>query len=181
MNQQENPMPTDDDFARMESRLFTTIAVSEKKKVTQRRVIAGAGALLIVAGGLTTWQLSETEPKRPEIAYCYQVASATSQHIQVQKAAAPSATHTAPGTPLAPLTASQLALGECASLWANGTLSAATTASSSGGAIPASGEQLPSLEACLLNEQVIAVFPRLTSDTSSATDFCSNLGLKPAP
>jgi hypothetical protein len=170
MSQPVSPLPSQEDFARMERRLLESVAASEKKRTFRMRLFTGCAAVLLVGASAAAW-VTETAPAhvaataaQPTMAYCYEGAGNSSPRVRVD---------TPKDRPQDP---SVLAVQLCAAKWSEGAIGnqETTTAADSGGKDP-----VPELQACVRPDRVIAVFPRAPGDQVSAKAFCTRNGMVP--
>jgi hypothetical protein len=151
-------LPSDADFARMETELFGRLEHSHARKVRKHRLVAVASVLLLSTAGVA----GVTEANGTVVnhaAYCYQSADTSSQYVQGQ---AVDMLEQSDGTG-ATSRQKQATLAEqsCGLAWSTGSIGNSAT--------------VPTLQACVRNDQVFAVFPK--DNALSAVTFCTNLGL----
>jgi hypothetical protein len=152
-------LPDEKEFARMEAELFGRLEHSHTRQVRRHRLVAVASIVLLAGGGVA----GVTEANQSVVsraAYCYAGADTNSQHSlgQISGAAALNNDTSAPDVRAK---VAALAVQSCAAVWAIGLLGSTTTA--------------PPLQACVRNDQVIAVFPK--DGATTPAEFCDNLGM----
>jgi hypothetical protein len=152
-------LPNAEDFARMEAELFGRLERSHTRQVRRHRLVAAASIVLLAGGGVAAVQVAST-PAVSHEAYCYATADANARTVEASR----------PTVVGSNLTAAQVladrvtqATSDCLLVWNAGIFSDSKVIT------------VPQLQACVRNDQVIAVFPKATAD--SATDFCDNLGM----
>lgn len=176
MSGQTTPIPSQDDFARMEQRLFKAIDDSDKTHKRRKRMAIGASVLLIVGGTSTTWATLAAPRTGQYSASCYSHAATSSQHIEVgisvpsQGPDGPPRQEATPGDPAA------VALERCALAWKTGPLVEFQSGSSTDSGTV---DQVPTLQLCVKSPHVFSVFPRAPGDQRPANQFCSLLGMEP--
>jgi hypothetical protein len=154
----ENTLPDAEDFARMETELFGKLERSHTRQVRRHRLVAAAAVVLIAGAGVAS--VTQARPTAvSNAAYCYAAASTGSHFIDVE------APYSKVTTPKSLRTSAAVAVRHCASTWHAGLVVPSKPA-------PAT---IPKLQACVRNDQVIAVFPKKSSE--SADEFCTNLGM----
>jgi hypothetical protein len=151
-------LPDEKEFARMEAELFGRLEHSHTRQVRRHRLVAAAAVVLLASGGVA----GVTEANHVSVtssAYCYSAANTNSTVSTGLYVAALSKDGMSGATERAK--AAALAVVSCQATWSTGVLGAGTTA--------------PPLQACVRNDQVIAVFPK--NDATPAGEFCDNLGM----
>jgi hypothetical protein len=147
----------------MEDELFGRLEHSHRRQVRRHRLVAAASIVLLAGGGVAAVNQANSVVVS-NAAYCYVSASTGASSVQVE---APDiqlhGKSIAGATSLAG--AAAIALEHCADAWKVGAVdpSSSTTYSPH------------QLQACVRNDQVIAVFPKTIG--GSADDFCTNLGM----
>jgi hypothetical protein len=149
-------LPSEEDFARIEANLFGKLERSHTRQVRRHRLVAAAAVIVVAASGVAAATITDALTAQ-HVAFCYSTASTAGTPVTVQ---APDAAPTSDGGSASAVPA---ALANCAAAWQSGVLSPSSTPSS------------PTLQACVRNDQLIAVFPKHTD--ASATAFCAGLGL----
>jgi hypothetical protein len=156
MTEMNEVLPDEREFARMEGELFGRLERSHARRVRRHRLVVAASIVaLSVAGVAGVTQANSTAVNRA--GYCYSAADAGSTSVQVQFApAAPNLTGSAQRARSA-----ELAVASCGTAWSTGVLGSNTG--------------IPPLQACIRNDQVVAVFPK--RNAGSADAFCGSLGM----
>jgi hypothetical protein len=149
-------LPSEEDFARIEAKLFGRLERSHTRQVRRHRFVAAAAVVAVAGAGLAAAAITDGLTAQ-HVAYCYSSASTAGTPVTVQ---APDAAPTSDG---GSASAVPVALANCAAAWQSGALSPSSTPSS------------PTLQACVRNDQLIAVFPRTSAESLDA--FCTGLGL----
>jgi hypothetical protein len=152
-------LPDEKEFARMEAELFGRLEHSHTRQVRRHRLVAAAAVVLLAGGGVA----GVTEANQPMVsraAYCYAGPDTNSQELLGQYFDPRLHGGDSPSADLRAKAVEQ-ALRSCGSIWESGLLGAGATA--------------PPLQACVRNDQVIAVFPK--NDATPAGEFCDNLGM----
>ena len=152
-------LPDEKEFARMEAELFGRLEHSHTRQVRRHRLVAAAAVVLLASGGVA----GVTEANQSVVssaAYCYAGSDTNSQHTQGEFSG-DDAVNGDFSSPNVRAKAVALAVQSCAAAWSTGVLGAGTTA--------------PPLQACVRNDQVIAVFPK--NDATPAGEFCDDLGM----
>ncbi len=149
----------------MEDELFGRLERSHTRQVRRHRLVAAASIVLLAGGGVAAVQVANNTAVSYS-AYCYATANADAQSTQVTlpvdevKVDGSSLRHAGVSAVV------NLAVRHCLVLWQGGFFDAGST----------SGQTTdPKLQACVRNDQVIAVFPKAIG--GSADDFCTNLGM----
>jgi hypothetical protein len=156
MSEINHTLPDEQEFARMEGELFWRLERSHTRKLRRHRLVLAASVVALSAAGVAgVTQANSTAVNHA--AYCYASASTGSKSIQAQFA--PQANNLT-GTAQR-VRSAQLAVASCGVAWTTGVLG--------------SGAGIPPLQACIRNDQVVAVFPKAGAD--SAAGFCENLGM----
>jgi hypothetical protein len=151
-------LPDEKEFARMEAELFGRLAHSHTRQVRRHRLVAAAAVVLLAGGGVA----GVTESNQVSVTsavYCYSAANTSSSVSTGQYGGALGQDDLSGGTERAK--AAALAVVSCQAIWTTGVLGAGATA--------------PPLQACVRNDQVIAVFPK--NDATPAGEFCDDLGM----
>jgi len=175
MSEQTTPIPSHDDFARMERRLFDAIGDSNKSHIRRKRLAASASVLLIVGGAAAGWATLAAPRAGQYTASCYTGASASSDHIEVGTTAPSQGPDGSPqgatyNDPAA------VALEQCALAWKTGMLPQFQNGTSGGSTRL---DRIPTLQLCVQNAEVFAIFPRAPGDQRPANQFCTSLGMNP--
>jgi hypothetical protein len=161
----EHLLPDAEEFARMEEELFGRLERGHTRQVRRHRLVAAASIVLLASGGVAAVQVASNAAVSHS-AYCYAAADTGSQSAQV---ALPVDQIKVDGNSLhhaGVSEAANLAVQHCLVLWQGGFFA---TDPSSGSAT------VPKLQACIRNDQVIAVFPKTLGGSADA--FCTNLGM----
>jgi hypothetical protein len=149
-------LPDEQDFARIEGELFEKLERSHSRKARRHRLVIAASVVVLAGAGVAgVTQANGTAVNRA--AYCYSAANTGSKSIQAQSA--PDASNLTGAAQRA--RSAKLAVDTCGDAWNAGVLG--------------SGTSIPPLQACIRNDQVVAVFP--SSGAVAADAFCSNLGM----
>jgi hypothetical protein len=151
-------LPDEKEFARMEAELFGRLEHSHTRQVRRHRLVAAASIVLLATGGVA----GVTEANHASVtsaAYCYSAANTNSTVSVGYYGDALRKDGLSGGTERTE--AAALAVVSCQAIWTTGVLGAGATA--------------PPLQACVRNDQVIAVFPK--DDATPAGEFCDNLGM----
>jgi hypothetical protein len=157
-------LPDAEEFSRMEDELFGRLEHSHRRQVRRHRLVAAASIVLLAGGGVAAVQVANNTAVSHS-AYCYATADAGSQSAQVTlpvdevKVDGSSLQHAGVSA------AANLAVQHCLIVWNSGYFDGSTSGQTTD----------PKLQACVRNDQVIAVFPKTIG--GSADDFCTNLGM----
>jgi uncharacterized membrane protein len=163
-------LPDADDFARMEHELFDRLETGHTRKVRKHRLIAAASIVLMAGGGVAAATVVDQRAETHQ-AFCYGAASTADNPAQVTTP--DSRTPGGAGIRAESTDYVDSAVQNCLALWQADYFSTGKIGSSTDFAVP-------DLQACLRNDLVIAVFPRINSEASPAA-FCSALGLSAPP
>jgi hypothetical protein len=161
----DHQLPDAEEFARMEEELFGRLERSHTRQVRRHRLVAAASIVLLAGGGVAAVQVANSTAVSHS-AYCYATADAGSQSAQVAlpvdevKVNGSSLQHAGISA------AANLAVQHCLIVWNSGYFDAGSTSGQTSD---------PKLQACVRNDQVIAVFPKTLG--GSADQFCANLGM----
>ena len=157
MAEAQNHLPSDAEFARIESELFERITVRHRRQVMRHRLAALAAVFVIAGAGVAAGTVA-TPREQADLANCYSAASTSSQDAQ---SAVPNngKLHTPAGS--RPNTAKiARAVEICAAGWEAGIFGSPS-------------KTAPKLQACLQDNLVIAVFrgrtPRKAPTPSART------------
>jgi hypothetical protein len=119
-----------------------------------------AAAVVLLAGGGVAGVTEANQAVVSRAAYCYSGSDTKSQYVQGQYSGHGALSNDS-SSPDVRARVVALAVQSCAAVWTTGVLGAGTTA--------------PPLQACVRNDQVIAVFPK--NDATPAGEFCDDLGM----
>jgi len=151
-------LPSEEDFAALEAKLFGRVERSHTRQVRRHRLVAAAAVVVVAGAGIAAATFPDHGTAQ-HVAFCYSAASTTSRYVTVQSpdadVAAGADSPTAASVPAA--------TANCLAAWQVGAV----------GTSPAISDQ--NLQACVRNDQLIAIFPKNSAD--SAADFCGSLGL----
>jgi hypothetical protein len=152
-------LPDEKEFSRMEAELFGRLEHSHTRQVRRHRLVAAAAVVLLAGGGVAgVTEANQVAVSR--VAYCYSAANTKSQQAMVQYID----THAHSGDfsdDDVRVMSAGLAVSGCSAIWATGVFGSTTMA--------------PPLQACVRNDQVIAVFPK--DGATPVGEFCDNLGM----
>ncbi len=152
-------LPDAEDFARMEAELFGRLERSHTRQVRKHRLVAAASIVLLASGGVAAVHVAST-PAVSHDAYCYATADPNARTVEAARPTVIGSNESA-----AQILADRVsqATSDCLLVWNAGIFSDSKVVT------------VPQLQACVRNDQVIAVFPEAATDT--AADFCDNLGM----
>jgi hypothetical protein len=152
-------LPDEKEFARMEAELFGRLEHSHTRQVRRHRLVAVASIVLLASGGVAgVTEANQVAVAR--VAYCYSAANTNSRHAMAQYIDAHSQSDNSSISDALAMSAG-LAVEGCDAIWSTGYFGSTATA--------------PPLQACVRNDQVIAVFPK--NDAATTAQFCDSLGM----
>jgi hypothetical protein len=166
MSTAHHVLPDEAEFARMESELFTRLEHGHARQVRRHR-LGAVGVVLVLAGTSIAAVTVASVPAQTNLAYCYSAPSTSSSSNQVATADFAGTSGRATGA------ASQVhrianALARCGQAWQTGVFAAPS--------VNSVRHSIPTLQACIRNDQVIAIFPKKNAATPAAA-FCDAVGM----
>lgn len=166
MSTAHHVLPDEADFARMESDLFVRLEHAHARQVRRHR-LGAVGVVVVLAGSSVAAATVASAPAQSNLAYCYSAAATGSTNTQVATADILGTMASRTGNADQSLRIAN-ALARCGQAWQAGVFAAPS--------VHSVRHAIPTLQPCIRNDQVIAIFPRKTVTTSAAA-FCDALGM----